>query len=232
MDINLKEMPNTYHQVTKENAADVKMYLEHTYGEEFIPLRVGNRFNTNTATVYVRSGKNERVVVKAILHHSGSVDEDYVSQCILTQMSDSVVAALDSEGIHCDINATFGREIYETDKELTIPEFISKHGLKKVVFQMIFPNESMDAKMLIDALEGFAAREKLACLVYGNVLNEDGYSKCRQLYYDYPTVSKDIVREYEPVCSFSFRIEDGRSTLSADELQKIMEEGVCTKMSN
>ena len=149
MDFDLKDTVNAYKQVTMESAAEVKMYLEHTYGTIFKPLRVGNRFNTHTATVYVRDGSNERVVFKAVLDHYGNVEEDYVSQCILTQMGDSVITALEAVGIPCEINASFGREIHESDKNITIRDFLSKYGIKRIVLQMILLNMDPDAEKII-----------------------------------------------------------------------------------
>ena len=91
---------NACSKVNKDTANDVCKALEEKYGEPFESVKIGDRFNTNSAKLYIHPVHNkEMLFVAKINKETGIVEDNYVEEKVYHQVEGVIAESFEKNGI-------------------------------------------------------------------------------------------------------------------------------------
>ena len=103
----------------KTTANTVCGRLNAKHNEEFEAEYIGNRIDTNSATLYVHPKDTSKLMFKAVIDNDGNVTDDYVSNIIIYQIENDIVDEFSKIGIDCAVDGSIISDVSEeTDKSL------------------------------------------------------------------------------------------------------------------
>jgi len=186
--------------------------LKEKYGTDFIATHIGDRFDSDTARIYLHPAEEESLVFTALLAYDGSVRDDFVSCMMLFRLKQDLLAHLSDAGINGDVNCVFPRPVWdEADPGISPEKFLQKYAVDRVLVRLILA-EGTTGETVQDTLEEYSRTCPLDLMVNGFVLGESGMEECRKIFSAYPSVSEDWIRKFGPTESFRLFVSKGKET--------------------
>lgn len=209
-------------ELSKKTAKTVTNYLEKKYGEEFIVTHIGDRLNNNTTKLYVKPAKNEMITFTAYIDAKDNIIEDYVNNIILSKVETEVQKLFSKSGIDCAVNLVITNDnIHETDRDLSIDEFMNKNNIDFLFMRLIIDNSTSNKQEITEILKQFKSLYPIDCKIDVYILPTDTFEECKTDFLSYPSVNSTRIKSYSPITNFQIMIEDGiKSELTNESLEK------------
>ena len=87
-------------KINNDTANDVCSALSEKYGESFVAVKIGDRFNTDSAKLYVHPADNEDILFTARINKdTGAVEDNYIEEKVNYQVEDTLKNAFELNGI-------------------------------------------------------------------------------------------------------------------------------------
>ena len=163
----------------KTTANTVCERLNAKYNEKFEAEYIGNRIDTNSATLYVHPKDTPKLMFKAVIDNDGNVTDDYVSNIIIYQIENDIVDEFSKIGIDCAVDGSIISDVSEeTDKSLSVNEFADKHNIEDIYFKIVFYDKSISKEKMLLTFKNISQKYSFGLLINSYFLSTDKYLKC------------------------------------------------------
>ena len=130
---------NACSKINNETANDVCIALAEKYGEDFVAVKIGDRFNTDSAKLYVHPKNNEEVLFTARINKdSGIVEDNYIEEKINYQVENVLLNAFLEKGISVSSRSMVVTKdpIIPENDEYTPKSFSEKYNFRFFIIQI------------------------------------------------------------------------------------------------
>lgn len=221
----LNESRNIIDERTAALMKDAAERLQEKYHHSFEVISVGNRFNRDSADLYVNDTENPAVIFKAVYSDNDMID-DYIAAKLGLEFSEVLSKKCADVGLCLAANITFVGQSpsSETDSELTLQEYLSRYQIKSALIYLAldaFCITEDTADKLLDCLVETGTQYGIDLAVCGFIL-KDNFAVCADLMKCLPDISSAWFDDYPVSASFSFAVLNGQLNIDAARLRKII----------
>lgn len=210
----------------KEAAEEVCKALKIKYGNEFVAKKIGDRWATDSAQLYVCPEDDEDIVFTAKINsRTREVEDDYLIRRTCYIVEEAVQKAFLDQSLTASArcNVVTSDPLDVEVGEYTPGELMAEYGFDHYTLYLTICNENVTAERILDAMKGLnkAIDAKIVSTTY--VLEPEGYQNCIEKMKEFPDVSLFMIEKNKPGCKFYITVEDGSCSLTAEELAKEIE---------
>ena len=212
---------NACSKINKEIANDVCVALAEKYGESFAVTKIGDRFNTNSAKLYVYPTTNENVVfIAKINNKTGIVEDNYVEEKVNFQVEDILRESFEKNGIIvASRSMVITRDPLNVENdEYTPKNFSEKYGFDHYTIYLALRGGNYSAEEILNAIK--TANEKIGVklVIAAYVFDETNFSECATDLQEIPDMSLTLIEAKSPLLSFDVNVEHGSCSITESEL--------------
>lgn len=214
---------NACSKINNETANDVCTALSEKYGESFVAVKIGDRFNTDSAKLYVHPADNENILFTARINKdTGAVEDNYIEEKVNYQVEDILKSAFKQEGIsvtsRCMV-VTKDPISAEVD-EYTPKSFSERYSFDHYTIYLVLKDDAYSAADALSAVRSANETIGVKLVIAGYVFREDGYSKCASDIQSTPDISTTMIEALSPTSSFDVNVEQGNCSITEAELSE------------
>ena len=196
--------------LNKDIAKEVCTGLKEKYNEEFIAEKIGDRLNTDSATLILHPSNNQELrFIAKINRETREITDDYYQQIIGNRLREIIEDSLHSRGISTTVrvftNISEGKEPSSSD--MSFHDFIELCDIEYyLLFIAIENNNDYTDELVRSCLEEICDNEHISIGVYCFGFPPQSYALCRNELLENPLVSETQIKGFEPVFVSSFLI--------------------------
>lgn len=216
---------NACSKINKETANDVCAALSEKYGESFVAIKIGDRFNTGSAKLYVHPADDDKILFTArIDKNTGAVDDNYMEEKVNYQVEDILKNAFKQEGI-----SAVARCMVVTKDPLSVEigeytpkSFSDKYAFDHYTIYLVLKDGAYSAADIIRAVRTANERIGVKLVIAGYLFSGDSYLDCKTEMESIPDIGITMIESKSPLSSFDVNVEQGNCSITEAELsQKI-----------
>ena len=205
-------------KINNDTANDVCSALSEKYGESFVAVKIGDRFNTDSAKLYVHPADNEDILFTARINKdTGAVEDNYIEEKVNYQVEDTLKNGI-SAASRCMV-VTRDTLSVETE-EYTPQTFSEKYGFTHYTVYLVLKDGTYTAHDVLNAVKFANDTIGVKLVIAGYVFEDDGYSKCVSEIQSTPDISITMIEAISPISSFDVNVEQGMCSITEDELSE------------
>lgn len=212
---------NACSKINNETANDVCTALSEKYGESFVAAKIGDRFNTDSAKLYVHPADNENILFTARINKdTGVVEDNYIEEKVNYQVEDILKNAFEQNGISVSSRCmvvTKDPLSVEID-EYTPKSFSEKYAFNHYTIYLVIKDGDYSASEILNAVKSANEAVGVKIVIAGYVFGEAGYSECVSEIQSTPDISVTMIEANSPISSFDINVEQGVCSITEDEL--------------
>jgi hypothetical protein len=217
---------NACSELNNKTANDVCDALSEKYEESFVAVKIGDRFNTNSAKLYVHPSDNENILFTASINKdTGIVEDNYIEEKVNYQVEEILKNAFEKNGI-----SSSSRSMVITNdtldvmkKDYTPKSFSDEYEFDHYTIYLVLKEGNYSSSEILDSIK--AANETIGVnlVVVGYIFNEERYLECSSEIQSNPDMGITLIESKSPLSSFDVNVEHGSCSITAKELsEKIM----------
>lgn len=214
---------NACSKINNETANDVCTALSEKYGESFVAIKIGDRFNTDSAKLYVHPADNESIIFTARINKdTGTVEDNYIEEKVNYQVEDTLKNAFELNGI-----SAVSRCMVVTKDPLSVDNgdytpqgFSEKYGFNHYTIYLVLNESDYSAADVLSAVKSANETIGVKLVIAGYVFEGNGYSECVSEIQSTPDISITLIEAKSPVSSFDVNVEHGVCSITEDELSE------------
>lgn len=214
---------NACSKINNETANDVCTALSEKYGESFVAVKIGDRFNTDSAKLYVYPAKNENILFTARINKdTGAVEDNYIEEKVNYQVEEALKNAFEQNGI-----SAVSRCMVVTKDPLSVDNgdytpqgFSEKYGFNHYTVYLVLREGDYSAADVLSAVKSANETIGVKLVIAGYVFEGNGYSECASEIQSTPDISITLIEEMSPISSFDVNVEQGVCSITEDELSE------------
>ena len=214
---------NACSKINNETANDVCTALSEKYGESFVAVKIGDRFNTDSAKLYVHPADNESIIFTSRINKdTGAVEDNYIEEKVNYQVEDILKNAFAENGISATSRCVvvtkdpLGVEI----DEYTPKSFSEKYAFSHYTVYLVLKDGDYSAQDVLNAIKSANEALGVKLVIAGYVFGEDGYSECANEIQATPDMSITMIEAKSPTFSFDVNVEQGACSITETELSE------------
>ena len=187
-------------KINNDTANDVCSALSEKYGESFVAVKIGDRFNTDSAKLYVHPADNEDILFTARINKdTGAVEDNYIEEKVNYQVEDTLKNAFELNGISAASRCmVVTRDTLSVETEEYTPQtFSEKYGFTHYTVYLVLKDGTYPAHDVLNAV-------KFANDTIGGNLD----------------ISITMIEAISPISSFDVNVEQGMCSITEDELSE------------
>ena len=212
---------NACSKINNETANDVCAALSEKYGESFVAVKIGDRFNTDSAKLYVHPAENESLLFTARINKdTGLVEDNYIEEKVNYQVEDTLKKAFEQNGI-----SVVSRCMVVTKDPLSVDNgdytpqsFSEKYGFNHYTIYLVLKEGDYSAADVLSAVKSVNETVGVKLVIAGYVFEDNGYSECASEIQSTPDISITLIEAKSPISSFDVNVEQGVCSITEDEL--------------
>lgn len=214
---------NACSKINNETANDVCTALSEKYGESFTVVKIGDRFNTDSAKLYVHPANNEDILFTARINKdTGKVEDNYIEEKINYQVEEILKDAFSKKGINVASRCmVVTREPISVDNENYTPQsFSKKYCFDHYTIYLVLKNGNYAVSDILDAVKNANENIGVKLIIAGYVFDESNYLECVNEIQSTPDISVTMIESKLPVSSFDINVEFGNCSITEFELSE------------
>lgn len=195
-------------QTARQELIDrIRGHLEQQYGQKFHVTRIISDPGILRVRLILQAQDEPKVNFTAELDASEEIRETYVRFLCLNELKTAIEDALPGTAANAVLLEDY---VPETDVSLSLPAYLRKHDVRRVLVRLIAEAGSAPEKdAIIQAIENASREFGADIAAYYYVLSGESFQQCIQMFHDLPSVSKAMIRACSPMTEFSALVEDG-----------------------
>ena len=204
-------------QINQESAEALCTALSQKYKEAFVAAKIGHRFNTDSVTFYVYPENKADLIFTAVMaRDSGEVSDNYGEEKINHRVEAQLAEAFQKEGITA---ASRCRMVsVSPDKEKDRSDLSDTPPIDHCTVYLLLEKTNAAASKIIQVLAAMQKVLGIELLIAGYWLSLEAYTACCQILKSCPEISLAMIEEQEPAGHFRMTVQNGKSSLTAEEL--------------
>lgn len=210
-------------KINNDTANDVCSALSEKYGESFVAVKIGDRFNIDSAKLYVHPADNEDILFTARINKdTGAVEDNYIEEKVNYQVEDTLKNAFELNGISAASRCmVVTRDTLSVETEEYTPQtFSEKYGFTHYTVYLVLKDGTYTAHDVLNAVKFANDTIGVKLVIAGYVFEDDGYSKCVSEIQSTPDISITMIEAISPISSFDVNVEQGMCSITEDELSE------------
>lgn len=214
---------NACSKINNETANDVCTALSEKYGESFVAVKIGDRFNTDSAKLYVHPADNENILFTARINKdTGAVEDNYIEEKVNYQVEDILKDAFEQKGISATSRCmVVTKDPLSVDKnEYTPKSFSEEYGFSHYTIYLVLKDGDYSSSEILSAVKSANETIGVKLVIAGYVFGEDGYSDCASEIQSTPDISITLIEAKSPTSSFDVNVEQGACSITEAELSE------------
>lgn len=214
---------NACSKINNETANDVCTALSEKYGESFVAVKIGDRFNTDSAKLYVHPDDNESILFTARINKdTGTVEDNFIEEKVNYQVEDILKNAFEQKGISVASRCmVVTKDPLSVDKDEYTPQsFSEKYGFNHYTIYLVLKDGSYAASEILSAVKAASETIGVKLVIAGYIFDEDGYRECVSEIQSTPDISITMIEGKSPIFSFDVNVEHGECSITDAELSE------------
>lgn len=217
---------NACSKINNETANDVCTALSEKYGESFVAVKIGDRFNTDSAKLYVHPADNETLVFSArIDKDSGKVEDNYIRVIIASEFKNKIKENLVAYQIPCELNVSLlcHDASDETNTKISVDDFAEKYSLSGITVYLPVKSSLIDEDAIEDIVVAFKKANEtfginVSVMVYR--ISDEKFDACVEDMSSYPDITNTWFDSYGVQGTAIISVKDGVVTPHVSEIIK------------
>ncbi len=215
---------NACSKVNNDTANEVCAALSEKYGESFEATKIGDRFNTDSAKLYIHPVGQEDLIFSArIDKNSGEVWDDYVRCLNAKHIENSILSSFETLDISATIKASLScaDTSAENDTNISFEEFATKYSLTGIMLYMPINENNVSEQtvsLIVDTLISVEKKYSVKISVLAYSIPEDKYPDCVDAIKQNPDVSNTWFDSYACNANTAFSVSGGDVTPSIEDI--------------
>lgn len=212
---------NACSKINNETANDVCTALSEKYGESFVAVKIGDRFNTDSAKLYVHPADNESILFTARINKdTGDVEDNYIEEKINYQVEEILREEFSQNGISVASRCMVVTKdpLSVNNENYTPKSFSEKYGFNHYTVYLALKNGDYTAADILDAVKSANENIGVKLVIAGYVFDEGNYLECANEIQSTPDISITMIESKSPVSSFDVNVEFGNCSITEAEL--------------
>lgn len=214
---------NACSKINNETANDVCAALSEKYGESFVAVKIGDRFNTDSAKLYVHPAENENLLFTARINKdTGAVEDNYIEEKVNYQVEDTLKNAFEQKGISAVSRCmVITKDPLSVDNGDYTPQgFSEKYGFNHYTIYLVLKEGDYSAADVLSVVKSTNETIGVKLVVAGYVFEGNAYSECASEIQSTPDISITLIEAKSPISSFDVNVEQGVCSITEDELSE------------
>lgn len=214
---------NACSKINNETANDVCTALSEKYGESFVVVKIGDRFNTDSTKLYVHPADNESIIFTARINNdTGAIEDNYIEEKVNYQVEDILNNAFEQEGISAASRCMVVTKdpLSVEISEYTPKSFSEKYAFNHYTIYLLLKDGDYSATDILSAVKSANELVGVKLVIAGYVFGEDGYSECVAEIQSTPDMSITMIEAKSPTSSFDVNVEQGACSITEAELSE------------
>lgn len=215
---------NACSKINNETANEVCAALADKYGESFVAVKIGDRFNTDSAKLYVHPASDETLVFSArIDKESGKVEDNYIRTIVADKIKDQIKSTLTSSQVPCELNVSLLCQDAsdETDTKISVEQFASKYSLSGVTVYLPIKECSVSENTVENIVTAFKETNEdigvtVSAMVYS--IADDQFDVCVNDMKSSPELTNTWFDSYGVKGNSIISVKDGCATPEVTEI--------------
>lgn len=218
---------NACSKLNSETANEVCSALADKYGETFVAVKIGDRFNTDHAKLYVHPENDEKLIfVAEIDRDTKLVEDDYIVQKVNREVDKFINRCSTEQGLTVSSNCcVITREPLQVVSGDWTPEtFWQEYSFDFYFVYLLVNAEGVDIEKLYSVMEksGIELNVDIRFKVY--VFDGNNYQKCIEDIQLEPDANTTIIEKHNPISSCWNDVTNGSCSITKEELKEALRE--------
>lgn len=206
---------NACSKMNDATANDVCTALSEKYGESFVAIKIGDRFNTDSAKLYVHPAKNENLIFTARINKdSGKVEDNYIRSIIANEIEEEIKSSVDSSDLKCGFSVTLMCQdtSNEADASISFEKFAEKYSLSGIAVYVPIKSSTISDQTVEDIISTFKkANDKFSVSVSAMLysISDENFEKCMDDMTYYPDLTSTWFDSFGVNGTATISVKDG-----------------------
>ena len=213
-------------KINNDTSSKVCKALEERYGETFIAKKIGDRFHTNTAKLYVYPEKNEEILFTATIdRETGNVYDTYLLEKVNNDIEKILTQCFSNEAMEAYAQCmVIAKESFDISKDNYTPLKLQEiYGFEHYSIYFIMNTENMTPEKIERALININKEIGVKMIVSGYIFETDNYKACLEKMKENPEISTTIIEKELPRAAFDVIVDNEACSMSIEEFTSIVE---------
>lgn len=217
---------NACSKINNETANDVCAALSEKYGESFVAMKIGDRFNTDSAKLFVHPADDESLVFSARINKdSGKVEDNYIRAIIANEFKNEIKENLAAYQVPCGLNVGLlcHDASDETNTKISVNDFAEKYSLSGITVYLPVKSSFIPEDAIDDIVTAFKKTNEtfginVSAMVYR--ISDEQYDACVEDMSSYPDITNTWFDSYGVQGTAIISVKDGVVTPQVSEIIK------------
>ena len=218
--------------LVSENTSDVVVgMLKDKYDREFISTNIGDRYNTDTATLFCYPKDNERVHFTVEYDYKNkTISDDFICRSNAVKIDDELQKALNENSMSAATFTTFRNADNDAGNiSENISDFIKSANVNELYINSAIKASCIrsedDIQYIIDTVKALSLRyDNIEVLFSIYTIPDDSFEKCFNDMQTTTYVNDPWFKNYSFISETSFVLENGAANASAEKLASDLKE--------
>lgn len=206
---------NACAELNQQTSSDVCNALSQKYGKNFVATKIGDRFNTDHAVLYLHPENDESLVFTATIdRETKEVSDNYIRRKMSLSYSEDLVKSVDSSiaeiGVSAMLTCTDPSE--ETNFDITADEFSEKYSLSQITFYITIKNSCVKEEAVKEIVSVVLEKQdswdvEISALIFN--ISDSQFDSCVSDMAISPKINSSWFSEYDCIGNSAFTFTDG-----------------------
>lgn len=215
---------NACSKVNNDTANEVCAALSEKYGESFEATKIGDRFNTDSAKLYIHPSDNDELLFTASINRTtGEVTDDYVTEKVNYQVEKSIREEFNAVGVSADSRCMVvtRNELVTENEEYNPESFMERYSFDNYMVYLIINGDGMSVDKIHSAITQIGKNLNVKLIIAGYVFDST-YGDCLTELKQSPEMSITMIEAHNPTSTFDVTVDGTGASISLDELSSLL----------
>lgn len=216
---------NACSKINNETANDVCAALAEKYGEDFAAVKIGDRFNTDHAKLYVYPVSNDSLLFTATINKDTKlVEDDYIIQRVNNIVDNIIAEELKKQELTGYANCcVITREPIQTDVAYETPKaFQEEYKFENYLIYLCVSENDLNAKRLYETMKNSISELGVTVRYRVYVFKENDYKNCVEKIKTMPDADATAIEKFTPIKNFWVDVDDNGISCLEEDIDNIL----------
>lgn len=207
-----------------ETANDVCKALTEKYGEPFVAVKIGDRFNSDSAKLYVHPADDEELVFPAWINkNSKEVEDNYIRTIVANKLKQEIKSnfAFPPTEYELYLDLLCHDPSDETDRNISVEDFANKYSLSAITVYLPIRSSFISQKTIENiamALQKVNKKTGIGVYIMVYSISDEQFDSCAENMRCYPDITNTWFDSYGVEGTAMISVKEGIVTPQISEI--------------